>query len=178
MTFNSALLLNADFRPLSLFPLSTISWKRAIEGVVKDTLTVVSEYDTVVRSPSVTIKLPSVVALRKYIPTPKTVPFTRFNVFLRDDFVCQYCGEKFTPRDLRFDHVHPRAKGGKTTWTNICAACEPCNTRKGDRTVMKPLRQPFQPTIGQMATAQRRYPPSYLHESWTDFLYWSSELEP
>lgn len=174
----SALLLNADFRPLNLFPLSTIPWKRAIEGVVKDTLTVVAEYDTLVRSPSVSIRLPSVVALRNYIPTPKTVPFTRFNVFLRDDFTCQYCGEKFVPKDLRFDHVKPRAKGGVTSWTNIAAACEPCNTRKGDRTVMKPLRPPFQPTIGQMVEAQKRYPPAYLHESWTDFLYWDSVLIP
>jgi hypothetical protein len=55
-----ALVLNADFQPLSYFPLSLLSWDRAIKAVVEATHYVVEEYDTVVRSPSTTMRLPSV----------------------------------------------------------------------------------------------------------------------
>jgi 5-methylcytosine-specific restriction endonuclease McrA len=78
--------LNADFRPLSYFPLSLLSWQDAITAVFKDHVSVVAEYDKWVSSPSTKIRLPSVVALRDYIPMPKRVAFTRFNVFLRDRF--------------------------------------------------------------------------------------------
>jgi 5-methylcytosine-specific restriction endonuclease McrA len=93
MQAHPALMLNADFRPLSYFPLSLLSWQDAITAVFKDHVSVVAEYDKWVSSPSTKIRLPSVVALREYIPMPKRVAFTRFNVFLRDRFRCQYCGE-------------------------------------------------------------------------------------
>ena len=69
-----ALVLNADFQPLSYFPLSTINWHDAVKGVYERTHAVVAEYDTVVHSPSITMKLPSVLALRQYQPQPKHVP--------------------------------------------------------------------------------------------------------
>jgi 5-methylcytosine-specific restriction endonuclease McrA len=78
--------LNADFRPLSYFPLSLLSWQDAITAVFKDHVSVLAEYDKWVSSPSTKIRLPSVVALRDYIPMPKRLAFTRFNVFLRDRF--------------------------------------------------------------------------------------------
>src|SRR3954462_15034443 len=92
MQAHPALVLNADFRPLSYFPLSLLSWQDAVAAVVKDTVAVVAENDQWVRSPSTKIRLPSVVALRDYIPIRKRVAFTRCNVFLRDRFKCQYCG--------------------------------------------------------------------------------------
>jgi 5-methylcytosine-specific restriction endonuclease McrA len=58
-------------------------------------------------------------------------------VFLRDRFRCQYCGETFSAKDLTFEHVIPRSKGGETSWTNIVAACDPCNVKKDNRTNMK-----------------------------------------
>ena len=66
MRAHPALVLNADFQPLSYFPLSLLRWDRAIKAVVEATHSVVEEYDTVVRSPSTTMRLPSVLALRKY----------------------------------------------------------------------------------------------------------------
>ena len=96
-------MLNADFRPLSYFPLSLLSWQDAITAVFKDHVAVVAEYDKWVSSPSTKMRLPSVVALRDYIPMPKRVAFTRFNVFLRDRFRCQYCGETFSAKDLTFE---------------------------------------------------------------------------
>ena len=112
MQAHPALVLNADFRPLSYFPLSLLSWQDAITAVFKDHVSVVAEYDKWVSSPSTKMRLPSVVALRDYIPMPKRVAFTRFNVFLRDRFRCQYCGNYFHAKDLTFEHVIPRSKGG------------------------------------------------------------------
>ena len=92
--FYPALVLNADFRPLSYFPLSLWSWQDAVKAVFLDRVSVLSEYETEVRSPSVTMKLPSVIALKDYIPSARRPAFTRFNVFLRDAFVCQYCSDR------------------------------------------------------------------------------------
>ncbi len=88
--FCPALVLNADFRPLSYFPLSLWSWQDAVKAVFLDRVSVLSEYETKVHSPSLTMKLPSVIALKDYIPSARRPAFTRFNVFLRDAFVCQY----------------------------------------------------------------------------------------
>ena len=102
-----ALLLNADFRPMSLFPLSLVSWQEAVGGVVRDRVAVVAEYDRVVRSPSRVVRLPSVVALRRYRRHRQQVAFTRYHVFLRDGFTCQYCLAVLPPARLTFDHVLP-----------------------------------------------------------------------
>ncbi len=124
-----ALVLNADFRPLSYYPLSIWCWQDAIKAVFLDRVNIVSEYDTLVRSPSFEMRLPSVVSLKSYVKPTRFPAFTRFNVFLRDRFTCQYCGER---EDLTFDHVVPRSKGGITTWENVVAACSECNLRKAD----------------------------------------------
>src|SRR5919202_1346789 len=95
-----ALVLNADFRPLSYFPLSLWSWQEAIKAVFLDRVNIVAEYDHVVRSPSFEMRLPSVISLKEYIPAARRPAFTRFNVFLRDRFTCQYCGHRFPPHEL------------------------------------------------------------------------------
>jgi len=176
-----ALVLNADFRPLSYFPLSLWSWQDAIRAVVSDRVSVVSEYDREIRSPTFTMRLPSVISLKEYVPTARRPAFTRFNVFLRDRFSCQYCGQSFPTHDLTFDHVVPRARGGRTTWDNVVTACSPCNLRKGCRSAraagMTLLTKPEQPTTFQLQVNGRSFPPNYLHQSWRDFLYWDTELE-
>ena len=128
-----ALVLNADFRPLSYFPLSLWSWQEAVKAVCLDRVNIVSQYDRVVRSPSFEMRLPSVISLKEYIPTARRPAFTRFNVFLRDRFACQYCGDAFPAHDLTFDHVVPRSRGGNSTWENLVACCHACNRRKGNR---------------------------------------------
>src|SRR5579859_5149485 len=122
-----ALVLNADFRPLSYFPLSLWSWQDAVKAVFLDRVNIISEYDTVVRSPSFEMRLPSVISLKEFIATARRPAFTRFNVFLRDRFHCQYCGESRPSHDLTFDHVVPRSRGGRTTWANVVTACSSCN---------------------------------------------------
>ena len=177
-----ALVLNADFRPLSYYPLSLWSWQEAVKAVVADRVNVVSVYSRIIHSPSAAMRLPSVISLKEYIPTSRRPAFTRFNVFLRDRFTCQYCGESLPTHELTFDHVIPRSKGGRTTWDNVITACSPCNLFKGDRMPaqvgMFPLVRPTEPTSFLLQEHGRAFPPNYLHESWRDFLYWDSELDP
>jgi 5-methylcytosine-specific restriction endonuclease McrA len=171
--------LNADYRPLSYYPLSLWSWQDTIKAVCLDRVNIVSHYDRTIRSPGAEIRLPSVVSLKTFIQPSREPAFTRFNVFLRDRFCCQYCGAR---EDLTFDHVIPRSKGGLTTWGNVVAACSPCNVRKADRlpaqVKMFPLQKPYAPSVHDLHANGRLFPPNYLHESWMDYLYWDSELEP
>ncbi len=117
-------------------------------------------------------------SLRSYVAQDRPPAFTRFNLFLRDSFACQYCGRG---EDLTFDHLNPRSRGGRTTWENIVTACARCNLAKGGRTPreasMHPRRHPRRPTMYELQDHGRRFPPGHLHESWLDYLYWDVELE-
>jgi 5-methylcytosine-specific restriction endonuclease McrA len=100
-------------------------------------------------------------------------------VFLRDRFTCQYCGSK---EDLTFDHLVPRSRGGQTRWDNVVAACAPCNLDKGGampaEVGMHPSQAPYRPTVFELHRNGRLFPPNYLHQSWLDYLYWDTELDP
>ena len=150
----------------------------AVKAAFMERVDIVAEYDDYVNSPSVSIKIPSVVVLKDYVRPQKKVAFTRFNLFLRDEFSCQYCGSK---GDLTFDHVVPRSLGGTTSWANVVAACSPCNLKKGSKTLKNSglhlRRKPIRPEPHQMMNVGRKFPPNYLHESWMDFLYWDAELD-
>ena len=173
-----ALVLNADYRPLSYYPLSLWPWQEAVKAVFLDRVTIVAEYEQTVRSQRSEIRIPSVVVLKDYVKPQKRVAFTRFNLFLRDSFCCQYCGAK---GDLTFDHVLPRSRGGITSWENVVAACSPCNLRKGSKTLKQSgLRlgfPPRAPTAEEMQMHGRKFPPNHLHGSWVDYLYWDAELD-
>ena len=173
-----ALVLNADYRPLSYYPLSLWCWQDAVKAAFLDRVQIIAEYDQAVRSPTMEIKIPSVVVLRDYVRPQSQVAFTRFNLFLRDQFACQYCGAK---GDLTFDHVVPRARGGRTSWENVVAACSRCNLKKGSRSLRQAglnlRKQPRQPGAEELRNVGRKFPPNHLHESWMDFLYWDAELE-
>jgi len=173
-----ALVLNADYRPLSYYPLSLWSWQDSIKSVFLDRVTIVSNYDRVIRSPSFNMKLPSVIALKNFIRPQPNPNFTRFNVFLRDKFSCQYCGDR---NELTFDHLLPRSLGGKTNWHNVVTACSVCNVQKGGRLLinsgMSLNQEPYQPSTEDLHKNGKNFPPHFLHKSWMDYLYWDVELE-
>lgn len=177
-----ALVLNADFRPLSYFPLSLWSWQETVKAVFLERVNIVSHYDRVVRSPNSEFRLPSVISLKEFVSASRRPAFTRFNVFLRDRFTCQYCGRPFPTHELTFDHVIPRSRGGRTTWQNVITSCSACNLAKGNQMPqvcgMTPLSPPFQPSAHELQENGRAFPPNFLHESWRDFLYWDTELDP
>ena len=127
------------------------------------------------------IEVPRIVRLLRYDRIPRnTVKFNRRNVFLRDEFRCQYCGARFPTSQLSLDHVVPRSRGGIESWQNIVAACLRCNVRKGNRTPteanMKLLREPTKPTRSPMLVRQLADP---RYASWRLFLHdRASEQEP
>jgi 5-methylcytosine-specific restriction endonuclease McrA len=127
------------------------------------------------------MRLPSVISLKEYVPLDRPPAFTRFNVFLRDGFICQYCGDAFPSHELTFDHIVPRSRGGRTLWENVVTACQTCNLAKGHRLPrecgMRPRREAMRPSTYQLQENGRAFPPNFLHHSWQDFLYWDSELE-
>ena len=143
-----SLVLNADYTPLSYYPLSLWPWQTAIKAIFLDRVDVIETYDREVHSPSLDMKIPSVIALKQYVKPSEFPAFTRFNVFLRDRFSCQFCGAM---NNLTFDHVVPRRLGGKTTWENIATACAPCNMKGWPHT-----------EAGGHAARQRTDPPDPL----------------
>jgi len=135
--FAPALMLNADYQPLSLVPISTVGWQQSIKAVVSGRVRVVQNYENItIRAVNSEYKLPSVIALHKYMPQAShTSPvFTRRNVFLRDAYECQYCGNRYPVTSLSLDHVIPRSRGGELSWTNTVTCCRRCNEKKGSRT--------------------------------------------
>lgn len=173
-----ALVLNANYRPLSYFPLSLWPWQEAVKAAYLERVVVIAQYEQRVHSPSTTMRIPSVVVLKDYIKPSRSTAFTRFNLFLRDEFSCQYCGAR---GQMTFDHVVPRAQGGLTTWENVVAACGPCNFTKAAKSVkqagMHLRKKPMRPTVMQLHKTGQKFPPNFLHDSWIDFLYWDAELE-
>ena len=98
------------------------------------------------------MRTPAVVRLKRSLGGMKRgVKFSRVNVFTRDEFRCQYCGEQKPMGELNYDHVVPRVQGGKTIWENIVTSCYDCNDRKGGRTPeqagMKLRKRPIKPRI-------------------------------
>lgn len=172
---NPALVLNADHRPLSTFPLSVWPWQTALHAVISDRVTVLVEHEAVARSQKLTVRLPSVVVLRDYVRMNRAPAFTRHNVLLRDRLCCAYCGSVFPPHELTFDHVIPRAQGGRTCWENIAAACHACNGRKADRTpdqAKMPLQwRPWKPSSDDLFRRAKPIPPEHMHKGWQDYLW-------
>ena len=151
--------LNADFIPLNLVPLSTITWKEAFKKIYEGTAVPIKYYeDEVVHTPNAKYPVPSVIIMREYKHLKKHAKWSKSNIKLRDDYKCQYCGKRFSPKSLTIDHVHPKSKGGKHSWTNSVAACKPCNqVHKGCRTDMKPIRKPTRPTYFELAKKALKY---------------------
>lgn len=174
-----ALVLNADYQPISYLPLSMWHWQEAIKAVFSGKVTVVDIYpDVVIRAANLEIPLPSVIALNEYVKQPNNRPaFTKKNVFLRDQYTCQYCSHRFHTRDLSLDHVMPRSMGGILSWENVVTSCRKCNGKKGSLTVnqlrsvgMRLLREPYTPTQFQLHNIAGRMLPKKVPSAWAPYL--------
>jgi len=169
------LFLDAEWRPLSVS-----SMRRAFRKLLLGRVEVV-EYskDRMIRGAETDYPAPSVVRVIRHFKRDRiAVKFSRLNIYTRDGFRCQYCRQRFPTEELNFDHVVPRAQGGKTTWDNIATCCRPCNLRKADRTPeearMRLLRRPVKPRYLPIVTVQmdrRSIPPEWE-------AYWSVPLDP
>jgi len=174
---SDTLILNADGNPLSVVPLSAVSWETAIRLAYQDKVRVVEEYDDwEVHSPSVTWRVPSIVMCSEFVKWNRQVKYNRTNILLRDMFTCQLCGEKPPASQLTLDHVVPRVHGGKTNWTNIVAACKRCNHDKGSNKKIKPKVMPTKPNYYELMAKRMRFPVTVRDESWLQFLAWPENL--
>lgn len=126
----------------------------------------------VIHSINLAMHAPKIIVLGLYDRLPrKEVKFSRYNVFLRDKFTCQYCRAVFPESKLNLDHVHPRGRGGETSWENIVASCVPCNSKKGSRLpheagmalLKKPAAPRWRPLFG--------FKEKGADASWEEFLY-------
>jgi 5-methylcytosine-specific restriction endonuclease McrA len=170
----AVLFLDADWRPLRVE-----TWQRAIADFFLGKVEVV-EYsrDRTIRGVSRELPMPSVVrVLRRFRRDRLRIKFSRLNIYARDRFVCQYCGQRRDSEDLTFDHVVPRSRGGRTTWENIVTCCIPCNALKSDRTPaqagLRLVRRPTKPQFLPAVTV--RMDRAEIPDEWR--AYWSGTLE-
>lgn len=124
--------LDASFHPVEIIP-----WEKAFYLMFKDRAEVIEWYDesVYVRSTRQNHQVPSVIKVNMVLDRNKNAKFCRENVYIRDDYTCQYCGAFGGEVELTFDHVTPRSKGGQTVWENIVTACGPCNRKKASKTL-------------------------------------------
>jgi 5-methylcytosine-specific restriction endonuclease McrA len=162
------LLLSSNYLPIQV-----LHWQQAVKLKYEGIATVVLEYADELRGASVTWKWPAVMRLvAQNREGRRAVRFSRLNVYQRDRFHCQYCRRKFTFTELTFDHVIPRRRGGRTEWTNIVAACRPCNSRKGhqscDESGLFPWHRPVRPK--SLPAPTPRIDPATAPPEWDGFV--------
>ena len=159
------LVLNQNYEPLNVCTV-----RRAFILVDRGKAEIIENGRGYLHTITVTFPIPSVIRLIYLIRRPKPQGrLTRRDVFLRDRYICQYCGKE--TRDLTLDHVIPRRRGGDHDWQNIVAACKSCNHRKAGRSPaearMRLIRQPFQPSFSYFRTL---YPFLQEQEEWRKFI--------
>lgn len=174
---HDTLILNTDGQPLSLLPISAKSWQRAIHELCNNHVQVLHTYDDwVVRSPSTEFHVPSVVILNRYKRSKTTVRFSPRMIKLRDNYTCQYCGERFAETLLTMDHVLPHSHGGTKSWENIVTACQPCNGKRGNNTRIKPNVPGYKPSYWELVAKRKMQPIHIPHEAWLPYLDWQEDL--
>jgi 5-methylcytosine-specific restriction endonuclease McrA len=171
------LLLNASYEPLKV-----VHWRKAITLYCQGKVEVIAVHEREIRAVSVSFKLPSVIRLLRFVKIKRRfdyVPFSRANIYARDNHTCQYCSQPFSIAELTFDHVIPVAQGGRKDWENIVTCCVTCNRKKGGRTpgeagmkLHRPPRRPDSVPAIRITIGLRSAP-----ESWRDYLYWNVELD-
>lgn len=171
------LVLDNTYRPHAV-----VGWQRATTLLFLGKVEVVEVYaDRELRAVSLRIAMPAVVRLLVRIRGRKGgVRFSRLNILTRDGWRCQYCGVRKVVSELSYDHVVPRAQGGKTTWENIVTCCHECNAKKADRTPeragMRMRTQPIRPSSLPI-TLLRLEPHTPVPAPWTSYVYWTGKLE-
>lgn len=172
------LVLNATYEPLGV-----ISWQRAMTLLYQNKVEVVATYERFIRGVTARIALPSVLRLLRHVRLRRIfseVPFSRSNVYTRDEHLCQYCGGEFDPSHLTFDHVVPVARGGLKSWENIVTCCIECNRKKGDRLPeergMRLIRKPRRPDLPRVLALI--FSNRHAHDTWRDYLYFGRRSQP
>lgn len=166
------LLLNSTGNPVNLFPLSTVPWHEAIRLVFLEKAVIIAEYSNwEVHSVTTSMKVPAVLMLKEHHRIKPNVCYSKYSIFLRDGFQCQYCKKALLLRDCTLDHVIPKSHGGKTTWENLTTSCSKCNAEKGNNVKIIPKQPPHKPDYWELVNKRKKFPFHIKHESWNSFLY-------
>jgi len=166
MPNKSTLVLNAAYQPIE-----KVHWTQAFVKVYQGRARAIEYYDIIVRSPNDEFFVPAVIVCVEFAALPKRrTQFSKRLVYERDKWLCQYCRKKlYSSRNKQnsatIDHVMPRSRGGKSTFVNCVASCEPCNSRKANKTplearmkLIRPPRKPFMhPLKGKIGTPEPQW---------------------
>ena len=129
---DNVLVLNSDYSFMGV-----ISWKRSVVLMYQNKVETIKETDTVVYNTdkSISYIIPKIIRLVKYVKQifKNKIPYSKSNVFIRDNHTCQYCGVVMKLKYCTVDHIIPKSKGGQTKWSNIVTSCKRCNNQKDDR---------------------------------------------
>jgi 5-methylcytosine-specific restriction endonuclease McrA len=167
---SDTLLLNSNYEPISVLPLSVINWQHAIKLMYLGRVHVLETYpDWIIHSERLAINVPSICVTKDYFHYKKNVKFSRYNLYMRDLFKCAYCEEVFDYDELTIDHVVPRMAGGKTNWENCVTSCKSCNHAKGSK-LIKPKVKPYRPDYYSLVSIWRNMPFTVKQESWNQYL--------
>jgi 5-methylcytosine-specific restriction endonuclease McrA len=148
-----------------------IGWQDAIRYMVLEKVSVLEWHDDwIVHSARWETRVPAVIMLNDYFKKKSYVRFSKANVFLRDEFLCQYCGIGVNRKTATLDHVLPFSHGGKTTWENSTTSCSKCNSLKGNNRRIKPKKIPHKPDYWELVDKRKRQPFEINHPSWPQFL--------
>jgi len=143
---NRVLLLNSQDEPIHI-----TSWKRAVVLLIKGKAECIEKIEKIEDFIKIDeTYIPKTIKLTYEMAVPKLeLPFSRENIFARDNCTCQYCGKKLPANELTLDHVFPKSRFGADIWENIATCCKECNQKKADRTPkeakMKMLKRPCRP---------------------------------
>lgn len=174
------LVLNSSYLPLSLFPLYTIPAEDAITRYLTDNCSVVEWYDDEIKTVrDIHLRWPSVIANHNDRSFKKDVRLKKETLFYRDHGICQYCGTPLSLSKMTYDHVVPRASGGKHRFDNVVSSCKKCNNAKGDSTSKRwrPRQVPWTPDFFEMMQIRSKFPIVVDDPSWAQFLpNWTGEI--
>jgi 5-methylcytosine-specific restriction endonuclease McrA len=158
--------------------MKVVSWQKALILWFQGKVEVLEYHNIFANSVRSSFQLPSVLRLKTYV-LPRSygaVRFCRENVYIRDEYTCQYCGYKHALRNLTLDHVVPASKQGPKSWTNVVTACRDCNQRKGNRTPqvarMPLLKDPVIPHW--LPSPDLEFKPGLAPESWMQYLQFTA----
>lgn len=152
-------------------PITHITWKRAFVLLCKGSADLIETYEEVVKTPSAYLPVPAVIKLNDYADMPKArVSYSKRALLDRDDYTCQYCGVRLSYTNATVDHVHPRCRGGQTTFENTVVCCHSCNTKKGGQllhhTKLKLLKKPKRP----VTLDYEIYLPQKISRQWANYI--------
>jgi 5-methylcytosine-specific restriction endonuclease McrA len=173
----TTLVLNNNYSPLG-----TVNWQRAMVLLFENKAELIEEYDTVVHTPTRTYPMPAVIKVMSYVRAKAVgLRFNKENIFIRDKGKCQYCSKKLLSKNVTFDHIQPKSKGGETTWTNIVTCCYECNQFKGDRSLSESglvlVSKPVRPASSPINMIFKLRSGTKIPKSWEKYFYDSLQTQ-